>query len=508
MPRSRSNSRRHSRHSSHRHSNYRESKYHRRHHRNRSRSRDYEKNGKISENFNYYSKGHSRHSHSRSYHRRRDSEEKKQNKENLIKKITEESKKEISLDKKLIDEDFLSKDNKEEEEINISNKNIEVNNNNYPSLQNVQKEESNEIDPLDAFFQNIEKDAIIQEDQKDDDMEITQEELFKDYINQNNSNNENSNIEEKIETKSNEENDNYHKKFIEEITNKIIKPEEINLNGDAIYNEDINEYIRKNDYMLDSIENDWRRIKLSREKTKELIPIDHTKIDYEPFKKNLYLESPEISKLTENEVEEIRRKNGDIKVRGKKIPKPILNWYNCGLNDTITKILEMRNIIDPFPIQMQTIPIIMSGNDCIGIAETGSGKTLAYILPMLRHILAQRKLNENEGPIALILVPTRELACQIYEEISIFTKYLKINVSCIYGGSAMGNQINELRRGVEIAVATPGRFIEILSLSKGKIFNLQRVRKNIFFNYIIFFFQNNFLKKNIIFFKIGNLCCS
>ena len=172
MPRSRSNSRRHSRHSSHRHSNYRESKYHRRHHRNRSRSRDYEKNGKISENFNYYSKGHSRHSHSRSYHRRRDSEEKKQNKENLIKKITEESKKEISLDKKLIDEDFLSKDNKEEEEINITNKNIEVNNNNYPSLQNVQKEESNEIDPLDAFFQNIEKDAIIQEDQKDDDMEI------------------------------------------------------------------------------------------------------------------------------------------------------------------------------------------------------------------------------------------------------------------------------------------------------------------------------------------------
>ena len=65
----------------------------------------------------------------------------------------------------------------------------------------------------------------------------------------------------------------------------------------------------------------------------------------------------------------------------------------------------------------------------------------------------------------------------------------------------MGNQINELRRGVEIAVATPGRFIEILSLSKGKIFNLQRVRINIFFNYIIFFFQNNFLKKNIIFLK-------
>ena len=320
-------------------------------------------------------------------------------------------------------------------------------------------------------------------------MEITQEELFKDYCNQDKEN-ENSNLkDENIENKSNEENDNYHKIFMETIRNNIIKPElnKINSNGDVIYNEDINEYVSKNDFILNSIEDDWKRLKISREKIKELKPIDHSKIQYEPFKKNLYLESPEISKLTDLEIEEIRRKNGEIKVRGKKIPKPILNWYNCGLNDTITKILEMREIKNPFPIQMQTIPIIMSGSDCIGIAETGSGKTLAYILPMLRHILAQRKLNEGEGPIALILVPTRELACQIYEEISIFTKYLKINVSCIYGGSAMGNQINELRRGVEIAVATPGRFIEILSLSKGKIFNLQRVS---FFYLFFFFFKN------------------
>ena len=490
MPRSRSNSRRTSKYSHHRHSNYRDSKYHHRH--KRERSRDYDKNGNISENFNYYTKGYSRHSHSRSHRRRRDSEEKKHNKENLIKKITEESKKEITSEKKLIDEDFLSKDNKEEE-INEQTKNLEVNNNNNPSLQNIQTKDSNVIDPLDAFFENIEKEAVIQEDQKDDDMEITQEELFKDYCNQDKEN-ENSNIkDENIENKSNEENDNYHKIFMETIRNNIIKPElnKINSNGDVIYNEDINEYVSKNDFILNSIEDDWKRLKMSREKIKELKPIDHSKIQYEPFKKNLYLESPEISKLTDLEIEEIRRKNGEIKVRGKKIPKPILNWYNCGLNDTITKILEMREIKNPFPIQMQTIPIIMSGYDCIGIAETGSGKTLAYILPMLRHILAQRKLNEGEGPIALILVPTRELACQIYEEISIFTKYLKINVSCIYGGSAMGNQINELRRGVEIAVATPGRFIEILSLSKGKIFNLQRVS----FIFFLFFFFFQKLKK-------------
>ena len=265
MPRSRSNSRRNSKYSHHRHSNYRDSKYHHRH--KRERSRDYDKNGNISENFNYYTKGYSRHSHSRSHRRRRDSEEKKHNKENLIKKITEESKKEITSEKKLIDEDFLSKDNKEEE-INEQTKNLEVNNNNNPSLQNIQKKESNEIDPLDAFFENIEKEAIIQEDQKDDDMEITQEELFKDYCNQDKEN-ENSNLkEENNETKSIEENDDYHKIFMETITNNIIKPDlnKINSNGDVIYNEDINEYISKNDFISNSIEDDWKRLKISREK--------------------------------------------------------------------------------------------------------------------------------------------------------------------------------------------------------------------------------------------------
>ena len=141
---------------------------------------------------------------------------------------------------------------------------------------------------------------------------------------------------------------------------------------------------------------------------------------------------------------------------------------------------------------MQAIPSIMSGRDIIGIAETGTGKTLAYVLPMLRHVLDQRPLKEGEGPIALILVPTRELAVQIYQEIRMFTKYLSIDVSCVYGGSAIGTQISELRRGREIVVATPGRFIEILCLSNGKITNLRRVRVFIL----------------ILFFHIGYLRCS
>ena len=124
---------------------------------------------------------------------------------------------------------------------------------------------------------------------------------------------------------------------------------------------------------------------------------------------------------------------------------------------------------------MEAIPSIMSGRDIIGIAETGSGKTLAYVLPMLRHVLDQKPLEEGDGPIVLILVPTRELAVQIYQEVRNFTKFFKIDISCVYGGTAIGTQIGELKRGREIVVATPGRLIEILCLSNGKITNLQRV---------------------------------
>ena len=106
----------------------------------------------------------------------------------------------------------------------------------------------------------------------------------------------------------------------------------------------------------------------------------------------------------------------------------------------------------------------MSGRDCIGISETSSGKTLAYVLTMFRHIINQPKINEGEGPISIILVPTRELAIQIYKEISYFSDYLKISCACCYGGSAIENQINQIRRGVEIIIGK--RLIELLSLNK------------------------------------------
>lgn len=89
----------------------------------------------------------------------------------------------------------------------------------------------------------------------------------------------------------------------------------------------------------------------------------------------------------------------------------------------------------------------MSGRDLIGIAKTGSGKTLAFLLPMFRHILDQPPLDETDGPIAVIMTPTRELCMQIGKDIKKFTKSLGLHAVCVYGGTGISEQIAELKRG-------------------------------------------------------------
>ena len=117
----------------------------------------------------------------------------------------------------------------------------------------------------------------------------------------------------------------------------------------------------------------------------------------------------------------------------------------------------------------------MSGRDVIGVAKTGSGKTVAFLLPMLRHIKDQRPLTSGEGPIGLIMTPTRELAVQIYNECRRFTKHLNLKVVCAYGGSPIKDNIAELKRGPEIVVCTPGRMIDVLCANSGRVTNLRRV---------------------------------
>ncbi|ESO85806.1 hypothetical protein LOTGIDRAFT_130484 [Lottia gigantea] len=110
----------------------------------------------------------------------------------------------------------------------------------------------------------------------------------------------------------------------------------------------------------------------------------------------------------------------------------------------------------------------------IGIAKTGSGKTLAFLLPMFRHILDQPPLDEEDGPICVILTPTRELALQIASECKKFAKPLGLQTVCVYGGTGISEQIAELKRGCEIIVCTPGRMIDMLAANNGRVTNLRR----------------------------------
>lgn len=129
-------------------------------------------------------------------------------------------------------------------------------------------------------------------------------------------------------------------------------------------------------------------------------------------------------------------------------------FEELGLSAEITKALRENGFKAPFPIQQEAIPLILRGIDVIGQAHTGTGKTAAFALPILTKL-------KRRGPLqAVILVPTRELAVQVTAEFEKFARYTGIRVVSIYGGQTIGIQYNQLRKGVQIVVATPGRLID------------------------------------------------
>ncbi len=142
------------------------------------------------------------------------------------------------------------------------------------------------------------------------------------------------------------------------------------------------------------------------------------------------------------------------------------------LSDTIIKDIEAKKYEVPTPIQTQGVPIALSGRDILGCAETGSGKTASFSIPMIQHIIHQPSLRPGDGPIALVLAPTRELAQQIDKEVKAFSTSSQVRTCIVVGGVQMQEQKYELRNGVEIIVATPGRFND--HLQQGNT-NLARV---------------------------------
>lgn len=187
-----------------------------------------------------------------------------------------------------------------------------------------------------------------------------------------------------------------------------------------------------------------------------LPPIDHTQIEYKPFEKNFYIIHDEISALTKVQKDELRHKLG-LKVSGPQAPAPVCSFAHFNFDEALMKAIRKSEFVSPTPIQAQAIPAALSGRDIIGIAKTGSGKTAAFLWPLIVHILDQPNLKTGEGPIGLILAPTRELSIQIYNEARKIGKIYNIHVVCCYGGGNKYEQTKALEEGPCIVVATPGR---------------------------------------------------
>ncbi|KAM0687341.1 ATP-dependent RNA helicase dbp2 [Conglomerata obtusa] len=176
------------------------------------------------------------------------------------------------------------------------------------------------------------------------------------------------------------------------------------------------------------------------------------------FQKNFY--NPR-SVLSETEAEEFRVLS-KMMLKGKNIPAPIKNFEDIDLfNEEMLRTLKSEGYTHPTPIQAQGWPMALSGRDMVGIAQTGSGKTLSFVLPALIHANDQRPLRRNDGPIVLILAPTRELVLQINQVVEVYKKIFRMRSCCVYGGVSSYGQIQSLRDGCEIVVATPGRLIDL-----------------------------------------------
>ncbi len=140
-----------------------------------------------------------------------------------------------------------------------------------------------------------------------------------------------------------------------------------------------------------------------------------------------------------------------------------MNFNELEIIEPILKALKEKNYSAPTPIQEKAIPLVIEGKDVLGVAQTGTGKTAAFSIPIIQHIYGRIKNEKSHTKLrALIVTPTRELAIQIDDNIKEYSKHTKIYHTVIFGGVKQGKQVSELRRGIDILVATPGRLLDLM----------------------------------------------
>jgi superfamily II DNA/RNA helicase len=146
-----------------------------------------------------------------------------------------------------------------------------------------------------------------------------------------------------------------------------------------------------------------------------------------------------------------------------------LNFRSLGIDEDICAALDSKSISSPFPIQEQAIPVALSGTDVIGQAKTGTGKTLGFGLPLLQSL----GKDPEHGVQALVVVPTRELAVQVAEDLELAASNRSTQIAAIYGGKAYEGQIAQIKAGAQVVVGTPGRLID---LAKQKLLDLGKIK--------------------------------
>ncbi|XP_068445934.1 probable ATP-dependent RNA helicase DDX59 [Clinocottus analis] len=185
-----------------------------------------------------------------------------------------------------------------------------------------------------------------------------------------------------------------------------------------------------------------------------------------------YKDDQFISGLTDEQVQRIKRELA-IETQGGDVQRPILEFEHCGFPATLSGNLKKAGYEAPTPVQMQMVPVGLSGRDVIVSADTGSGKTVAFLLPVVVKAM-EKPAHRGSSPVALILTPTRELAIQIERQAKELVMGLpNMRTALLVGGMPLPQQLHRLKSSIKIIIATPGRLIEIL---KQKAVQLDKVK--------------------------------
>lgn len=187
---------------------------------------------------------------------------------------------------------------------------------------------------------------------------------------------------------------------------------------------------RSNNYRTEPRRNRWG----------DAPPTSNENITHVPagsFKKDFFMPSEVALSRPLSDTQNYMDKN-EITVQGKDVPNPTMAFQENGFPSFIIDEIRNQGFNEPTSIQSQGWPIALSGRDMVGIAQTGSGKTLAYILPGLVHLKSQEPLRRGDGPIVLVLAPTRELAQQIQKVTLEFGTKCRVNNACVFGGAPKG----------------------------------------------------------------------